>query len=106
MSMKNALLLSLALIAVGPVAVEGQDCVDLNTASLEQLDRIIHIGPARAAQIVTLRRQRRFESVDQIVRVRGIASARLRDIKAQGLACVEERSVRHGVLRESSRAQG
>jgi len=86
--MKKILMLVVALVAVAPVTVEAQDCVDLNTASVEQLDRIIHIGPARARQIVTLRAQRLFESVDEIVRVRGIASARLRDIRAQGLACV------------------
>ena len=82
----SALLLALTLI--GATAALGQDCVDLNTASAGQLQRIIHIGPERARQIITLRAQRPFASVDDIVRVKGIAAARLRDIKAQGLACV------------------
>ena len=68
--------------------VEIQNCVDINTAGSEELQRIIHIGPQRSGQIIQLRQQRRFETVDELVRVRGIATARLRDIKAQGLACV------------------
>jgi len=59
-------------------------CVDLNSATVDQLDDIVHIGPARAADIVRLRP---FSSVDDLVRVPGISSARLRDIVAQGLVC-------------------
>ena len=74
-------------VGAQPVEIE-QTCIDINTAGFEQLQRIIHIGPERAGQILQLREQRRFETVDELVRVRGIAAARLRDIKAQGLACV------------------
>jgi competence protein ComEC len=59
--------------------------VDINTASPSELERIIHIGPARAADIVRLRP---FHSVDDLVRVSGIAAVRLQDIKNQGIACV------------------
>jgi competence protein ComEC len=59
--------------------------VDINIASPSELERIIHIGPARAADIVRLRP---FGSVDDLVRVSGIAAVRLQDIKAQGIACV------------------
>jgi len=52
------------------------------------LQRIVHVGEARAAEIITLRRSSRFQSVDQLTRVKGIAAARLADIKRQGLACV------------------
>ncbi|MFA9479366.1 MBL fold metallo-hydrolase [Phycisphaerales bacterium AB-hyl4] len=61
------------------------DCVNINEASEEDLQQIIHIGPARSSEIVQLRP---FESVDQLTRVRGIGPARLRDIKDQGIACV------------------
>ena len=61
------------------------DQVDINSAPVEELDRIIHIGPARAAQMVTLRP---FTSLDDLVRIKGIATARLADIKAEGIACV------------------
>lgn len=63
-------------------------CVNINTAGLAELQRIIHIGPARAQQIVELRRARPFASVNELTRVNGIAAARLRDIIAQGVACV------------------
>jgi len=57
----------------------------VNSASVEELDRIKHIGPERAAQIIQLRP---FTSLDDLVRIKGIATKRLADIKAQGLACV------------------
>ena len=52
------------------------------------LERIIHIGPERAGQIVQLRKEKPFRNVDELVRVKGIAAARLADIKKEGLACV------------------
>ena len=76
-----------------PAASEGEagddasveDCVDINTASVESLDAIVHIGPSRAADIVALRP---FTSVEDLTRVSGIGDARLADIVAEGLACV------------------
>ncbi len=63
-------------------------CVNINTANGADLERIIQIGPARAQQIIELRRVRPFASVNELTRVSGIAAARLREIIAQGLACV------------------
>lgn len=60
-------------------------CVNVNTASVQELVRIIHIGPARAEAILDLRP---FQSVEDLVRVNGIGSAHLQDIISQGLACV------------------
>lgn len=60
-------------------------CVDINRADIPALTRIVHIGTERAQQIVELRP---FRSVGGLDRVHGIGPARLRDIKAQGLACV------------------
>jgi DNA uptake protein ComE-like DNA-binding protein len=67
---------------VGPTG-----CIDVNTATAAELERIIHVGPARALQIIELRNVRSFRSIDDLVRVSGIAARRLRDIRAQGLAC-------------------
>lgn len=67
-----------------PSASPQGPCIDLNTASITELDRIVHIGPSRAQQIVDLRP---FASVDELVRVDGIGAARLGDIVAQGLVC-------------------
>lgn len=60
--------------------------VNINTACKEELQRIIHIGPARAEAIIKLRP---FNSVDDLTRVSGIAEVRLRDIINQGIACVD-----------------
>ena len=57
--------------------------VDINTATAGELEKIIHIGPERAAQIIRLRP---FESVDDLIRVDGIGSGRLKDIKRQNIA--------------------
>jgi len=66
-------------------------CVDLNTASFGELQRIVHIGPERAQQIIEERAKRPFRSIDELaLRIEGIGEKRLADIKAQGLACVKE----------------
>ena len=87
-------MVALCLIGWASSPLAGQarapSCVDINSASSVQLERIIHIGPARATQILALREQRPFRSVDELTRVNGIAEARIRDIKAQGLACVKD----------------
>ena len=58
--------------------------VNINTASAQELTRIIHIGEARDQDIIA---KRPLSSVDDLTRVTGIAAARLADIKVQGLAC-------------------
>ena len=73
-----------ALVLVSPAAA--QECVDINTASIAELQRIVHIGPERAAEIIAIRP---FGSIDDLQRVTGIGPSRLADIKAQGLACVK-----------------
>lgn len=60
-------------------------CIDINSASIDELDRIIHVGESRAADIIALRP---FGSVSDLTRVSGISDGRLADIVAQGLACV------------------
>ena len=71
-----------------PTIAQKSPCIDINTASAKELERIIHIGPERAGQIVQLRKGRPFRNVEDLVRVKGIAAARLADIKREGLACV------------------
>ncbi len=60
-------------------------CIDINSASLEELDEIIYIGKVRAMAIIDARP---FESVDDLVKVYGIGEKILEVIKGQGLACV------------------
>ncbi len=62
--------------------------IDINTASAEELQDIIHIGPAYAQQIIALREERPFTSLGELTRVQGIGEGRLADIREQGLAYV------------------
>ena len=76
--------------APAATAVAGGQCapgqVDVNSASLEDLQRIIHIGATRAQGLIALRP---FASVSDLARISGIGNgARLSQIKAENLACV------------------
>jgi len=64
---------------------EGQ--VDINTASVEDLDKIIWVGSTTAENIIN---SRPFESLDDLTKVSGIGEIKLQDIKEQGLACVDD----------------
>jgi competence ComEA-like helix-hairpin-helix protein len=71
-------------VADSPGCAAGQ--VNINTATAEELQKTVHIGAARARQIIQLRP---FASVDDMVRIGGISQATVTKIKQQGLACVE-----------------
>lgn len=59
------------------------DVLDLNTASVEQLDNLPGVGPVTAAAIVVWRQHNgRFTSVDQLADVDGIGPARLNKLRA------------------------
>ena len=62
-------------------------CININTASYEELLGIVHIGATRAQQLISLRP---FSSINDLARIDGISSGgvRLNEIKAQGLACL------------------
>jgi competence ComEA-like helix-hairpin-helix protein len=62
---------------------EGQ--VDINSAPIEELDKIIWIGPKTAEAIIS---SRPFNSLDDLINIKGIGEKKLADIKNQGLACV------------------
>lgn len=59
-------------------------CIDVNSATLEQIQEIIHIGTARAEELINLRP---YDSIEGLSRISGIGPARIKDIKSQGLAC-------------------
>ncbi|MCX6718208.1 MAG: lamin tail domain-containing protein [Candidatus Staskawiczbacteria bacterium] len=59
--------------------------IDINSATLPQLDELTGIGPAYAQRIID---DRPYSSVDDLLRVKGIGTATLQKIKDQGLACV------------------
>ncbi len=60
--------------------------IDINTATLTQLDEITHIGPKTAQKIID---GRPYSSVSDLSRVKGIGNGKyLQDIISQGFACV------------------
>ncbi|MFH1180847.1 MAG: helix-hairpin-helix domain-containing protein [bacterium] len=61
--------------------------IDINTAPLSDLIKIVHIGEARGLELVSLRP---FSSLEDLVRIKGISKLRVEDIKKQGLAWVEK----------------
>lgn len=73
----------------GHIAVEGYDSdnivsdqLNINTATADQLDELPHIGPARANAIINHRNtQGPFQSVDDLIDVRGIGPATLEVIR-------------------------
>ncbi|MCM3619644.1 MBL fold metallo-hydrolase [Sutcliffiella horikoshii] len=62
-------------------------CVDINHASIEEVQEIIHIGPARAEDLIELRP---YISIEGLTKIKGIGPARIKDMQEQGLACVGE----------------
>jgi len=69
-----------------PVFTSAQEKIDINTATLEQLEILIGVGPVYGQRIIEARP---FSSVDDLLRVRGIGEKTLQKIKDQGLAYVE-----------------
>jgi len=65
---------------------EGQ--ININTAPAEDLDKITQIGPTTAAKIIEARNIKLFESLDDLLNVKGIGLVTLDKIKQEELACV------------------
>ena len=83
---RGLVFLSLLLSAFSLQAAETGK-IDINTASLDDLVKIIHLGEVRAKELISLRP---FSSLDDLTRIKGIGEAKLEDIKEQGLAWVPE----------------
>lgn len=81
-------ILILLLISIIPFASsECQDNqIDINTASLEELDEIVWVGLKTAQKIIDARP---YETLDDLIKVNGIGDFKLVNITEQNLACVE-----------------
>ena len=66
--------------------VSAAEKIDINTAPLNDLIKIIHIGEKRGLELISLRP---FSSLDDLARIKGIGPVRIKDIKKQRLAYVE-----------------
>lgn len=81
--MKRYLFLLLFIFSCSPALASEK--IDLNTASLQQLEEITEVGPVMAQRITDARP---FSSIDDLLRVKGIGEKTLQKIKNQGLAYV------------------
>jgi endonuclease YncB( thermonuclease family) len=81
----TAMAVAATLAASGAMA----DCIDINADDTARLNEIVHIDGARAAAIET---GRPWPSVGSLTAIHGIGRARIRDILAEGLACVGKKA--------------
>ena len=73
-------LVCLALVfSVGSAMAEKK--VNINTATVEELQTLPKIGPKTAEAIVKYREEHPFESVDDLLNVKGIGEKKLEQIK-------------------------
>ncbi len=66
--------------------------INLNTASLQELEKLVNIGPVIAQRIIDQRKKTPFFSLDDLIKVKGIGKKTLTKIKNQGCAYVYIRS--------------
>lgn len=55
--------------------------VNLNTATVEELDALPGVGPAMARRIIELRQKKRFTKVEDLLQVKGIGKAKLERLR-------------------------
>ena len=72
--------------------VASAEPVNINTATAEQLESLQNIGPAKAAAIIAHREEYGpFQSVEDLVKVKGIGEKTLEDIRVNvGVGGVSE----------------
>lgn len=77
-------LIVLILLAC-PLAIFAASAVDINAASLKELDTLAGIGPVLAQRIID---NRPYYTLEDLLQVKGIGPATLQKIQEQGLAYV------------------
>lgn len=76
---------SLSIIACQGISASDIEKVDINSAPLKDLIKIIHIGEGKTEELISLRS---FSPLDDLTRIKCINEKRIDDIKKQGLAWV------------------
>lgn len=84
---KRILLLLFIFLIFNISGVCEDNQININKASLEELDQLSGIGPSKAQAIIDFRP---FNSVDDLIDVTGIGEVTLEKIKSQGIVCVNE----------------
>lgn len=74
-----------AFLLLGAHSVLAAESVNINMASVAELDAIVGVGPTLAQRIIEARP---FTSLDDLLKVKGIGEKTLQKIKDQGLASV------------------
>jgi len=65
-----------------PISASAAQKVNINSATVEQLEALPHIGPKTAVRIVEYRKSHgRFNSVDELLVIKGIGEKRLQKIR-------------------------
>lgn len=82
---KMVLVIAFVLFISGISAVCNEGQIDINSANLEDLDKLIGVGPVIAKNIIDARP---YETLDDLTKASGIGDVKLANIKSQGLACV------------------
>ena len=89
--MNKLIFIFAAIILINFISAECNETqVDINVATAEELDLLYGIGPAYAQNIIDTRP---YNSVDDLIDVKGIGPVTLDKIKTQGLACVDESTI-------------
>lgn len=68
-----------------PFLILAVEKININTASLEELQKLTGVGPVIGQRIIE---ERPFSSIEDLIRVKGIGPKKLEDIKKQGLAWI------------------
>ena len=85
--MNKLLIFVFIILLIGNVLAEcTNNQIDINSASLSNLDKLTYIGEVKAQAIID---SRPYESVDDLINVKGIGEVTLEKIKDQGLVCVD-----------------
>lgn len=77
----SLVLLALMFLAGPAFATSKSEPVNINKASVEQLAELPYIGPKRATLIVERRQQKPFQSIDELLEIKGIGDKTLEKIR-------------------------